>query len=325
MSQENQGAMTPGMVAKQAFGEQTLERTAEVQTAGMVAHEQAAVQARYVMAERKPRDEDTYRARLLKDCRRPHFAASAMFRVPRGGSSIEGLSIRFAEAAVRAMGNIWVKTVSVFEDQQKRITRVTVTDLENSSVYEKDVNVAKIIERSKPGPQGYVSVRTNSRGQAVYLIKASDDEMMVRENAMLSKALRVLLLRFVPAWLQDECIEVIKETRMHRDAVDPDTAKRRLLDAFAEIRVLPESVVDYLGHGIDHCSQDEIAELRAVFTAVKDNETSWTESLAAKVALRSTLTEKKPEEKKGEAQKPINRGDEILSRIMKEGEDAKGN
>src|SRR5258708_6569465 len=79
----------------------------QLETASTVlaAQAKAQIEARYVMAERHPRDLDVVRQRMLKECRRPVFAGVARYRKPIG-KGVEGPSIRFAEAAIRLMGNI---------------------------------------------------------------------------------------------------------------------------------------------------------------------------------------------------------------------------
>ena len=67
------------------------------ETAGTVlaAQAKAQIEARYIMAERHPRDLDIVRAKLIKECKRPGFAAVARYLKPIG-RGVEGPSIRFA-------------------------------------------------------------------------------------------------------------------------------------------------------------------------------------------------------------------------------------
>ncbi len=310
MSQQNPSeqfpsVMTPGMVANQQFGSQSIQRTGEVAQASMSAHVQASVQAKYIMAERRPRDEEMVRTRLLRDCQRPHFAAHAIYRVPRGGSTITGLNIRFAEAAVRAMGNIWCESFVIHEDTQKRITRIRVVDLENNTTHERDITVEKIVERSRPGPRGHVGQRVNSQGQTVFLVRSTEEELGIKEAALSSKALRTLMLRLIPGWLQEECKDAILATQRQADAVDPDAAKRKIIDAFADVRVMPDELVRFLGHPVDQCNEQEICDLRGILAAIRDGEAHWPDILAARSA-------DKTDEAKGATGK---RSDEVLGKL----------
>lgn len=116
----------------------------------VAAQAKALVEARYIMAIRRPRDMDVVRERMLKECLRPSFAAVARYTKPIGRDRSKwptGPSIRFAEAAVRNMTNITVETMTVYDDREKRIVRVTVTDLEANVPYSQDITIAKTIER----------------------------------------------------------------------------------------------------------------------------------------------------------------------------------
>src|ERR1051325_11866299 len=79
---------------------------AETASRAVAAREEAAVKARYIMALERPRDLDLVRQRLLKECERPGFAQVAIYAKPVGEKKVRGLSIRFAEAAIRNFTNV---------------------------------------------------------------------------------------------------------------------------------------------------------------------------------------------------------------------------
>ena len=107
----------------------------------------AQVQARYIVAQSRPRDWDVVRQRILKDCERPTFAETAFYRKPMGNTTVDGLSIRFAESAQRAMGNLMPERPIIYDDLTKRIVRITMTDLESNVTHYKDVILEKTVER----------------------------------------------------------------------------------------------------------------------------------------------------------------------------------
>lgn len=253
------------------------------ETASMVlaAQAKALVSARFEIAIRQPRDVDAVRARLLKECKRPSFAAVAIYQKPVG-KGIEGPSIRFAEACLQAMGNLAIETPAIYDDAEKRILRVTVSDMETNVTHSKDVTIMKRVERSslKEG-QTPIRTRTNSYGKPVYVVEATDDEILNQENALVSKALRTTGLRLVPGWLIDECMELVRATRKTADAEDPDAALLRLYDAFGAQGVTVEALKEWLGH--DGPPQPkELEELRGIYTAIRDGDATWREVLDAK-------------------------------------------
>jgi hypothetical protein len=248
----------------------------------LAAQAKALVEARHTIALRFPRDLDNVRAKLLKECSRPAFAEVAIYRKPVG-EGIEGPSIRMLEAAAQAMGNVVVETPAIYDDVEKRIIRVSVSDMEGNVSYSKDVTVHKTVERNRvQDGDEVIRQRTNSRGRTVYVRRASDDEILNTENALVSKCLRTLLQRIVPGWLIEEATQAVYATRQKAHATDPDAAKRKLFDAFGVLGVPVDQLKRYLGHDAATLAPKELDELRNVYTALKDGETSWREVMDAK-------------------------------------------
>ena len=258
--------------------------TGETASTAVAAQAKALVEARYTVAFRRPRDFDQVRQNLLKECRRPTFAAVARYRKPIG-KGVEGPSIRFAEAAIRCMTNITVETMTVYDDREKRIVRVAVTDLESNVPYSIDVTIEKTIERKK-FKEGDVVIRsrTNSYGETVHLLEATEDDILNKQNALISKAIRTQGMRHIPGDLVDECTAIIKETLKKADAQDPDAAKRRLFDAFGDIGVSAEAIKRYLGHDAATLTPKELDELRTLYAGVRDGETTWKEIMDNRIA-----------------------------------------
>jgi hypothetical protein len=253
----------------------------ETTTAHSAALAKAEVEARFAIAAMKPRDWDVARVALLKDCRRPRFAETARYSKPVSGKPIEGPSIRFAEAAVRAMGNVDIKTPTVFEDEQKRIIRVTVCDLESNATYSTDMVIAKTVERkSLKNGQKALDTRTNSYGDTVYIIAATDDELLTKQAALISKAVRTLALRLIPGDLIDEAMDVVLDTLERGDGEDPDAARKRIVDAFVSVGVQPAELTRYLGHDLAQLTPKERADLRAIYQSIKDGHSTWKEYVA---------------------------------------------
>jgi hypothetical protein len=271
----------PTAIVSQASQSAPLATTGETASAVLAAQAKALVSARFEIALAKPRDIDSVREKLLRECKRPSFAAVAIYHKPVG-KGLEGPSIRFAEACLQAMGNLAIETPAIYDDAEKRILRVTVSDMETNVTHSKDVTIMKRVERSslKDG-QSAIRSRTNSYGKPVFVVEATDDEILNQENALVSKALRTTGLRLVPGWLIDECMELVRTTRNSEAAADPDAALRKLYDAFGALGVTVDSLKQWLGH--DGAPQPkELEELRGIYTAIKDGEASWRDVMDAK-------------------------------------------
>ena len=279
MNQNTPGAMLPSETLL------TVAAMPQSETTAVAVAEQARaiVESRYKMALARPRDWDTVRAKLLKDAMRPGFAATAIYNKPIG-KGVTGPSIRFAEAAIRAMTNIVCETMTVFDDAPRRIVRVTVTDLEANVPWSQDVTIEKTVERSrlKEG-ETPLSSRRNSAGYPVYLLPATDDDILNKQNALISKAVRTLALRLLPGDILEDALAQCRETNHKGDAaMDPDAARLKMFDLFSDVGVTPADLKSYLGHDCARFTREEHERLRGIWTALRDGETNWREVVEAK-------------------------------------------
>lgn len=258
----------------------------ETSSTAAAAQARARVESRYVMAYRNPRDVDQARTRLLKACDRPAFAAAAIYHKPIG-RGVEGPSIRLAEEAMRAMTNIDATAMAIFDDATRRIIRVTVTDLEANLSFDKDVTVEKTVERRNPSKgANVIGQRVNSTGEAVYIVAATDDELLNKENALVSKALRTNGLRVIPSDIIEEAMARARKTMADGAKKDPDTTRKKVIDAFASIGVQAPALKTYVGHDMTALTPDEHRELQALYTAIRDGETTWQEAAAHRAEQR---------------------------------------
>lgn len=278
-------AATNGMTVREDFGSMTHSSTGTADAA-IAAQMQAAVQARYIMAMRRPRDWLHVRALLLKDCARLRFAETAIYAKPIGGSNVAtGLSIRFAEAALRCCGNVAPEVSILYDDRNKRLIRIQVSDLEANLTYSQDLVIEKLVEkRFLRNGQKPVSQRINSSGQPTFLVEATEGEILTKQGAEISKTLRTLVLRLLPGDIQDDCKDAIDETIGKGDAADPQRAVKSVADGFMKLNIEPAQLAEYLGDDLSRASPAQIAKLRQVFTAVKDGETTWFDLMEAKRA-----------------------------------------
>ena len=258
----------------------------------------AAVEARFIMALNRPRDWDDVRIRLLAECRRPAFAQNkSAYYIKPIGKGVEGLGIRFAEVALRCMTNVLVETTTLHDDALSRMIKVSVTDLEANETVEKSITLTKTVERSKPLDDGsYLSVRSNSQGYKTYTVPATDDDLLNKEGALVSKAIRVLALRIIPGDLQDECEAIILKVREDKAAADPSAERKKIADGFAELAIKPSELSEYLGHDFGGCSPAELVKLRGLYGAIRDGETSWTSIMESARAEAAEAGAKKVKE-----------------------------
>jgi translation initiation factor IF-1 len=260
-----------GFGTKEAMVEQR-----ETQGSAMAARATAEVQARHIMAIQRPRNLELVRTRMLEHCKRPGFAMVSEYSKPVGGKAIVGPSIRFVETALSEFGNAVVDSTVTFDDDTKRITRISVINLESNFTWYDDAIAEKFVERRfvKEGDE-VLGSRKNTYGDTVFKVRATEDDFANKAAAAISKKARNGGLRILPADLVDEWIHACRETRKHADAQDPAAAKRRVIDAFVELGITPVDLEMFLGHPIAQVSPAELDELRGAHAAVKDGEAKW--------------------------------------------------
>jgi hypothetical protein len=288
-----EGAESNASIVRQNFGGDELVVQGETASTAIAAAAKASIEARYILALKRPRDWDVVRQKLLKECARPGFAEAAIYKKPVGSKKndetgewektfVEGLSVRFAEAAIRNVSNFYSSATSIYDDGDKSIVRITVMDLESNATIEQDVSVSKTVERKslKKG-QRPLGERINSYGDPVFIVSATDDEVLNKTNALISKALRNGVLRLLPGDIQDDCEEACRATAAKRDKEDPEGAKKRLFDGFATLGIMPDALKEYLGHS-NALRPAELADLRLIYSAIRDGETTWAAIVDAK-------------------------------------------
>ena len=303
MSNENGTIVGPqdNAIARRGFGTQEIERKQETASTAMAERAKAEVQARHIMAMQNPRSVDEARRRILDHCQRPAFAQSARYAKPVGGTKLVGPSIRFVEAALQEYGNVRVEGMVAYDDDQKRTVRVTVSDLERNISFDKDIHIAKTVERHSSKGREVVGQRANNDGKTVYIVKATEDELVTKQGAAESKAIRTLGLRVLPADIVEEAMSLAERHAVADAESDPAATRKKITDSFATIGVYPKNLEEYLGHPLAQCSPAELDDLRQVFSAIRDGEATWQEFLDAQKAER------------GEGEK-TSRGAELLSR-----------
>ncbi|HMA18780.1 MAG TPA: hypothetical protein VKS03_10105, partial [Thermoanaerobaculia bacterium] len=102
------------------------------------------------------------------------------------------------------------------------------------------------------------------------------------EGSLVSKAIRNNGLRVVPGDLQAEAELLIQKTLRDRAAKDPDAERHALTDAFASLGIQPSDLKAYLEHDLGQTTPQELADLRALYVALKEGETTWRAVLEAR-------------------------------------------
>lgn len=258
-------------------------------TQAMIAKSRADVESRFIMALRFPRNMHNVRQNLITECKRTGFAQTAIYALPRGDKMIRGLTIRAAEVAARCMGNMPIEITTIFDSDDQRMVRVMVTDLESNVTWSRDITIQKTVERKflKRG-QHAIRERSNSFGERVYIVEATDDDVMTKEAALVSKTARTLILRMMPGHLKAEMFEICDEIIAKKIDADPDAERRRMCDSFAEFGVTPTDIETFIGTDLAKMTAAEMTTMRYLYGGIRDGETTWKTALEERLSARDS-------------------------------------
>ncbi len=272
---------------------QPRQTSMEVAASSSAALAKATIEAKFAIAYKNPRNVEAATERILAACKRPKFAERAIYSKP--GAKLlnkstgqweqtfyRGKSIRFAETAIGAWGNVDVSAVTAWEDEEKRLIRITVTDLETNLSYTDEVMVDKIVERKKlKEGQESIGTRKNQNGDTVFLVRATEDELKNKVNAAKSFSIRNSGLRLIPSDIQEDAEEAIKATNA---AATQDRAAtgRKVADSFNTLGITTRDIEQFLGHKVSECNAEELENLRGIYSAIQDGEAKWSDYMPEK-------------------------------------------
>lgn len=198
-----------------------------------------------------------------------------------GDKAIEGLSIRMAEIIAGAWGNLRVQTRIIANDGKTITAQGICHDLETNVAY-----------------SGETKRRiTDSKGRTY-----SEDMQVVTGNAASAIAFRNAVLRVVPKAVTKRVIDEVKRVALGQ-AIDLETSRQKCLESFLKIGVTEKMVFDYLGISkVEEIDKERLFELRGVWTAIKDGETTVKEMFT------------KPQEEKSQAEAAMKKVQEVMAR-----------
>lgn len=258
----------------------------ELAATSQAAMAKATIEAKFTVAMARPRSELTSRQKMLDACKRFPFAEGARYCIKRGKKPngepnyIEGFTIRFAECALQAWGNVFTSASVLFDDESKRVIRVDMLDLESNTSYGDEIILEKTVERTylRDG-QTAISERKNSENKTVFLVFATEDDLLMKLNAAKSRVIRTAGLRLIPEDIQEEAWNQCIKTMQEGDK-DPMVAIKNIAEQFHQIGVSAKDIEAFLGRALAGVSPTEIARLRKIWSGIKNGHTTWAEVIA---------------------------------------------
>lgn len=224
----------------------------------------AEAQGKLVIAKRFPRNEVDAYAKAMEACQRPTMAAKAFYSFPRGGQTVEGPTIRFAEELARCWGNIDYGIKELSQDDGKSEMQAYAWDLET--------NAQSVQNFTNP----------HQREQGKKMVKLTSQRDIYENNAnMATRRLRSRILAILPSWFVEDAIEECKKTLAGRNDTPLIDRVKKMVVAFAKIGVTQEQIEKRLKKKIDTMNADDFVEYTGIYNAIKQGESKiaeWFES-----------------------------------------------
>jgi hypothetical protein len=240
-----------------------------VEMAASVGRAVAEVKASMLCAKQFPRDEMAAFARLMKACKRPGLAEASQFEYVKGEKKVSGPTIRMAEAAAQAWGNL---TFGIVEVEQRKgedgigesVVETFCHDLETNTRQVKRFHVRHVRDTKK----GSYAI---TDGRDVY-------EMVANQGA---RRLRACILGVIPGDVIDSALVECDKTMKGANTEPLADRIRKMISVFVEVGVSQTAIEAKLCHKVDACSEQEVARLGKVYRAIKDGMTTPAEQFPA--------------------------------------------
>jgi hypothetical protein len=235
----------------------------------------AEAQGKLVIAKRFPRDEVAAYAKAMEACQRPTMAAKAFYSFPRGGQTVEGPTIRFAEELARCWGNIDYGIKELSQDDGKSEMQAYAWDLETNA----------------QSVQNFTNPHQREQGKKMVALTSQRD--IYENNAnMATRRLRSRILAILPSWFVEDAIAECKKTLAGKNDMPLIDRVKNMVVAFAKLGVTQEQIEKRLKRKIDTMNADDFTTFIGIYNAIKQGESKiadWFESDPVASELTSEL------------------------------------
>lgn len=214
------------------------------------------VQAALVIAKKFPRDPNTAYTKIIESCKRLSLAQRAVYKYPRGGEVVTGPSIRLAEVLAQAYGNL--------DFGIRELERKNGASLAESYCWDMETNLRVTKQFEVPH-----EIQLKG-GKKKRLTDPRDVYEHVANNG--ARRLRACILGVIPGDIVESAVDQCKKTVAKGDGEPLGDRIRKMVAAFKEFGVSQEMIEEKLGHSVDLTTAEELVDLVAVYTALKDKQ-----------------------------------------------------
>jgi len=221
-------------------------------TTAIASREIGTIQGMIFMARQFPRDEQAAKRRILNACNRKELARQAIYKYARGGSNIEGPSIRLAEVLAQSWGNIEYGVNELEQRDGESIVEAFAWDLETNTRQTKRFSVPHT-RHTKAGSR-----------------KLTDPRDIYENNANQgARRLRACLLGVIPGDIIDAAVDACKRTAVSNTDVSTETIAK-VIASFEPFGVFRHHIEARIQRNVDAIDAYYINELRTIYASLKD-------------------------------------------------------
>lgn len=233
----------------------------------------AEAQGKLVIAKRFPRDEVQSYNRVAQACQRRGIAEKAFYSYNRGGGTVSGPTIRFAEELARCWGNIDYGIKELSQDDGKSEMQAYAWDLETNA----------------QSVQNFTNPHIREVGGKAKILTSQRDIYEINAN-MGARRLRSRILAILPTDLVDMAIAECKKTLAGNNDEPLIDRVKKMIVAFGKIGVTQEQIEKRLGRKVDTMTIDDFTDYIGIYNAIKQGESKIAEWFEAE-KVASDLTD----------------------------------
>ena len=233
----------------------------------------AEAQGKLVIAKRFPRDEVQAYNRVAQACQRKGIAEKAFYSYNRGGGTVSGPTIRFAEELARCWGNIDYGIKELSQDEGKSEMQAYAWDLETNA----------------QSVQNFTNPHIREVGGKAKILTSQRDIYEINAN-MGARRLRSRILAILPTDLVDMAIAECKKTLAGNNDEPLIDRVKKMIVAFGKIGVTQKQIEKRLGSKVDTMTIDDFTDYIGIYNAIKQGESKIAEWFEAE-KVASDLTD----------------------------------
>lgn len=228
--------------------------TTQAISSGMASEQSQAVakiQAALTIAAARPRDELGAIAKIVKSCQRKKVAEAAQYAYKRGGTLIEGPSIKLAQVVATYWGNIRFGFREIGGDKDYTEVEAFAWDLETNT---EATRLFKVYHRRYTGDQKLEGQRDRYENMA----------------SQAQRRVRACIEQVVPDDVFETAVEACNETLRRADPRSLQEKVESMVVAFDKIGVSKEQLEGFLGHALTAVVEAQVITLGKIYKSIVD-------------------------------------------------------